>query len=252
MTCKRGVGGVQYCPWKTPGWVWRLRSASLTRTLLLLPPPQPGFLSPERTAWLLVAGELIGEGSRDCLLVGKGLLGILAELVAADRDRLARRGERIADDSASGTLAKRPALTEAFGYLREGDSLVVTKLDRLGRSVRNLKQVADELQQRGVGVKALSQGIDTTTPGGRLFFHMLAAIAEFEHDLIVERTHDGLAAARARGRKGGPKFKMTPTKIRQARAMYDEGGHTVQEIADTFGVSRPTIYRHLAEHVERA
>ncbi|MDU5232366.1 recombinase family protein, partial [Actinomyces sp.] len=86
----------------------------------------------------------------------------------------------------------------------------------------------------------------------RLFFHMLAAIAEFEHDLIVERTHDGLAAARARGRKGGPKFKMTPTKIRQARAMYDEGGHTVQEIADTFGVSRPTIYRHLAEHVERS
>ncbi|MER5836257.1 metal-dependent hydrolase [Streptomyces sp. NPDC002130] len=110
----------------------------------------------------------------------------------------------------------------------------------------------DPLQQRGVGLKALSQGIDTTTPGGRLFFHMLAAIAEFEHDLIVERTHDGLAAARARGRKGGPKFKMTPTKIRQARAMYDEGGHTVQEIADTFGVSRPTIYRHLAEHVERA
>jgi len=88
-----------------------------------------------------------------------------------------------------------------------------------------------------------SQGIDAATPGGRLFFHMLAAIAE--HDLIVERTIDGLAAARARGRKGGPKFKMTPTRIPQARAMYDAGHHTVQEIADTFGVSRPTIYRHL-------
>jgi DNA invertase Pin-like site-specific DNA recombinase len=160
--------------------------------------------------------------------------------------------DKIFVEHASGTLAKRPALTDALGYLREGDSLVVTKLDRLGRSVRNLKQIADELQQRGVGLRALSQGIDTTTPGGRLFFHMLAAIAEFEHDLIVERTHDGLTAARARGRKGGPKFKMTPTKIRQARAMYDEGAHTVQEIADTFGVSRPTIYRHLAEHVERA
>ncbi len=141
--------------------------------------------------------------------------------------------------------AKRPALDEALGYLRAGDTLVVTKLDRLGRSVRNLKQIADDLQARHVGLRALSQGIDTTTPGGRLFFHMLAAIAEFEHDLIVERTHDGLAAARARGRNGGPKFKMTPNKIAQARAMYDDGKHTVQQIADTFGVSRLTIYRHL-------
>jgi DNA invertase Pin-like site-specific DNA recombinase len=122
---------------------------------------------------------------------------------------------------------------------------VVTKLDRLGRSVRNLKQIADDLHARHVGLRALSQGIDTTTPGGRLFFHMLAAIAEFEHDLIVERTLDGLAAARARGRMGGPKFKMTPNKIAQARSMYDDGKHTVQQIADTFGVSRPTIYRHL-------
>lgn len=155
-------------------------------------------------------------------------------------------------DRASGTLANRPALADALTYLREGDTLVVTKLDRLGRSVRNLKQIADELQARGIGLRALSQGIDTTSPGGRLFFHMLAAIAEFEHDLIVERTKEGLAAARARGRNGGPKFKMTPAKIRQARAMYDAGGHTVQEIADTFGVSRPTIYRHLSTTREQA
>ena len=105
--------------------------------------------------------------------------------------------------------------------------------------------MADDLQSRDVALRALSQGIDTATPGGRLFFHMLAAIAEFEHDLIVERTIDGLAAARARGRKGGPKFKMTPTRIAQARTMCDAGQHTVQEIADTFGVSRPTIYLHL-------
>ncbi|WP_178946204.1 recombinase family protein [Kocuria sp. TGY1127_2] len=154
-------------------------------------------------------------------------------------------------NDASGTLAKRPALSRALEYLREGDTLVVTKLDRLGRSVGNLKDVADQLQNQGVGLVALSQGIDTTTAGGRLFFHMLAAIAEFEHDLIVERTRDGLAAARARGRKGGPKFKMTPTKAKQARAMYDAGEHTVQEIAETFGVSRPTIYRHLGEDAER-
>jgi len=105
--------------------------------------------------------------------------------------------------------------------------------------VRNLKTLADDLQARGVGLRALSQGIDTTTPGGRLFFHMLAAIAEFEHDLIVERTHDGLAAARARGRKGGPKLKMTPNRVRQARAMYAAGQHTVQEIADTLGSPDP-------------
>jgi DNA invertase Pin-like site-specific DNA recombinase len=153
--------------------------------------------------------------------------------------------KKIFVDHASGVLARRPALDQMLEYVRDGDTLVVTKLDRLGRSVRNLKQLADDLQQRGIGLRALSQGIDTTTPGGRLFFHMLAAIAEFEHDLIVERTHDGLAAARARGRKGGPKFKMTATKISQARAMYDSKEHTVQEIADTFGVSRPTIYRHL-------
>ena len=94
--------------------------------------------------------------------------------------------EKVYTDQVSGTLARRPALDDMLGYLRSGDSLVITKLDRLGRSVRELKQLADDLHARGVGPRALSQGIDTTTPGGRLCFHMLAAIAEFEHDLIVE------------------------------------------------------------------
>jgi len=146
----------------------------------------------------------------------------------AQTDALTAAGcDKVFTDHASGTLAKRPALEQALDYLRPGDTLVITKLDRLGRSVRNLKALADDLQQREVGLRALSQGIDTTTPGGRLFFHMLAAMAEFEHDLIVERTHDCLAAARARGRQGGPKFKMTPNRARQARAMYDDGQHTV-------------------------
>ena len=155
-------------------------------------------------------------------------------------------------DRASGKLAKRPELEQALKYLRAGeDTLVVTKLDRLGRSVKNLKDLADELQSRNIGLIALSQGIDTTTPGGRLFFHMLAAIAEFEHDLIVERTRDGLAAARARGRSGGRKLTMTPEKIARARQMYDERKYTVAEIARTVGVSRPTIYRHLDEQKEQ-
>ncbi|TVU61919.1 recombinase family protein [Paenarthrobacter nitroguajacolicus] len=154
--------------------------------------------------------------------------------------------EKMFIDQASGVLARRASLDAALEYLRPGDTLIVTKLGRLGRSVRNLKDVAEWLQDHGVGLKAISQGIDTTTPGGRLFFHLLAAIAEFEHDLIVERTQDGLAAARARGRTGGGGVKMTPTKAKQARSMYDERIYTVQEIAGTLGVSRGTIYRHLS------
>ncbi|MFJ4030232.1 recombinase family protein [Paenarthrobacter sp. NPDC089989] len=167
-------------------------------------------------------------------------------------DVLTRAGcAKVFTDHASGTLARRPALDAALDYLRDGDTLVVTKLDRLGRSVRNLQEIVDELQHRGVGLVALSQGIDTTTSGGRLFFHVLAAIAEFEHDLIVERTQDGLAAARARGRKGGGRVKLTPTKAAQARSMYDQKLYTVQQIAETFGVSRGTIYRHLTEDTRR-
>jgi len=156
--------------------------------------------------------------------------------------------ERIFIDHASGTLFTRPALTDVLDYLRAGDTLVITKLDRLGRSVKNLTELSEELDRRGVGLRVLTQGIDTTTPGGKLFFHMLAAIAEFEHGLIVERTTAGLAAARARGRRGGAKPKMTPSKIRQARTMYDSREHTVQEIADVLGVGRATIYRHLSLH----
>jgi len=185
---------------------------------------------------------------RSVAVVGYARVSTRDQHPEAQTDALAAAGgDKMFIEHASGTLARRPALDEALSYLRAGDTLVVTKLDRLGRSVRNLKQIADDMQARQVGLRAVSQGIDTTTPGGRLFFHMLAAIAEFEHDLIVERTHDGLAAARARGRNGGPRFKMTPNKIAQARAMYDGGKHTVQQIADTFGVSRPTGYRYLTD-----
>ncbi|PFG32387.1 recombinase family protein [Sanguibacter antarcticus] len=185
--------------------------------------------------------------------IGYARVSTRDQILDGQLDQLRAGGcEKVFVEHASGVLAKRPALDDALAYLRGGDTLVVTKLDRLGRSVRNLKEVADGLELRGVGLKALSQGIDTTTPGGRLFFHMLAAIAEFEHDLIVERTQDGLAAARARGRVGGGRVKMTATKARQARAMYEEKTYTVQQIADTFGVSRGTIYRHLTHDTHPA
>jgi DNA invertase Pin-like site-specific DNA recombinase len=136
--------------------------------------------------------------------------------------------------------------------VREGDHLVITKLDRLGRSLRNLMDLSDDLQKRGVELEVLDQGIDTSTPVGRMFFQILGAIAEFEHSLMAERTKQGLAAARARGRTGGQKPKLRPRQIQLAQQMYDETGpdgkrrYTVQQIADEFGVSRPTIYRHLS------
>ena len=146
--------------------------------------------------------------------------------------------DKIFVEHASGTLAKRPALTDALGYLREGDSLVVTKLDRLGRSVRNLKQVADELQQRGVGLKALSQGIDTTTPGGRLFFHMLAAIAEFEHDpdaVEGHERHGQIGGDERQGRALASKRVIGPAPDWPARSR-DQVSSTPQ----ASGVTRPS------------
>lgn len=152
-------------------------------------------------------------------------------------------------DYASGVLTRRSELTKALDVLAAGDEFVVWKLDRLGRSVTHLKEIADELQERGVSLKVITQGIDTNTPGGRLFFHMLAAIAEFERDLISERTKAGLAAARDRGAKGGRPSKMTTLAIRQAQEMIDSGSYPVQEVARAFGVSRATLYRSLRKGV---
>lgn len=172
----------------------------------------------------------------------------------AQHDALAAAGcEQIFVDKASGKLARRPGLDKALLVAREGDQLVVTKLDRLGRSLEHLIELSKELQSRGVDLVVLDQGIDTSTPVGRLFYSIIGAIAEFEHALMSERTRDGLAAARARGRTGGQKPKLGPRQVRLARQMYDETGadgkrkYTVAQIAVEFGVTRPTIYRHLAK-----
>jgi len=154
-------------------------------------------------------------------------------------------------DKASGKLASRPKLDEALRISRKGDQLVVTKLDRLGRSLEHLMALSTQLQAKQVDLVVLDQGIDTSTAVGRMFFQILGAIAEFEHALMSERTRDGLDAARARGRTGGQKPKLTPRQAKVAQDMYDELGpdgrraHTVQQLADEFGVTRPTIYRHL-------
>ncbi|WAX79578.1 recombinase family protein [Streptomyces sp. KMM 9044] len=165
----------------------------------------------------------------------------------AQEDALRTAGcEKVFTDKASGKLARRPELDKALLIAREGDQLVVTKLDRLGRSLENLIDLSKDLQARGVDLVVLDQGIDTSTALGRMFFQILGAIAEFEHALMSERTRDGLAAARARGRTGGQKPKLGPRQVKLAREMYDSGDYTVQQIADEFGVARPTIYRHLS------
>lgn len=179
-------------------------------------------------------------------LIGYARVSTRDQHPEAQTDALAAAGcERILTDKASGKLARRPQLDAALAYLRSGDVLVITKLDRLGRSVRNLIDLAETLDGRGVGLRVLDQGIDTTTPAGRMFFHVLAALAEFEASLISERTLDGLEAARARGRKGGRKPKLSERQVAMVRQMHASGEHTVSAIAETFNVTRPTIYRVL-------
>jgi DNA invertase Pin-like site-specific DNA recombinase len=136
-------------------------------------------------------------------------------------------------------------LEEVLGYLRKGDTLVVWRLDRLGRSLKHLIEVA-ALAERGIGFKSLTEQIDTTTPGGKLVFHVFGALAEFERDLIRERTHAGLAAARARGRVGGrPKKLADPKQLELARTLYDGGQTAINTICATLGISRATLYRAL-------
>ncbi len=184
--------------------------------------------------------------------VGYGRVSTADQNAACQRDALVAVGcDKVFVDKASGKLARRAELDKALLVVRKGDQLVITKLDRLGRSLEHLITLSNELQAKGVDLVVLDQGIDTSTALGRMFFQILGAIAEFEHALMSERTRDGLAAARARGRTGGQKAKLTPRQAKVARAMYDELGpdgrpaHTVAEIAAEFGVSRPTIYRHL-------
>ncbi|MDA8303256.1 MAG: recombinase family protein [Actinomycetota bacterium] len=184
--------------------------------------------------------------------VGYGRVSTADQNPDAQRDALAAAScDRVFIDKASGKLARRPELDKALLIARKGDQLVITKLDRLGRSLEHLIALSNELQANGIDLVVLDQGIDTSTSLGRMFFHILGAIAEFEHSLMSERTRDGLAAARARGRTGGQKAKLTLRQTKVAQDMYDELGrdghraHTVAEIAAEFGVSRPTIYRHL-------
>lgn len=160
--------------------------------------------------------------------------------------------ERIFTDRLPGAKDERPGLAEALRYVREGDTLVVWRLDRLGRSLSHLIQVTTGLEQRGVGFKSLQEGIDTTTSGGKLVFHIFGALAEFERSLIRERTNAGLKAARARGRNGGRPKALTEHQLVMVKIMLAAPDVSVQQVADHFGVARSTLYRLLEKTLPTA
>ena len=151
------------------------------------------------------------------------------------------------EDTKNGAKAERPGLRLALEVARAGDLLVVWRLDRLGRSLGDLIALRKTLERRGVGLKSLKEQIDTTSSGGRLVFHMFAALAEFERDLIRERTRAGLTAARARGRLGGRPKRLTPERRRLAVQLYRAREHSIAEICRLMGISKPTLYIYLAE-----
>jgi len=179
--------------------------------------------------------------------IGYARISTFDQTLVLQQDALATANcERIFTDTISGAKSERPGLTEAFDFLRPGDVLVVWKLDRLGRSLKYLIEVITRLNEREIGFRSLTEQIDTTTPGGKLIFHIFGSLAEFERDLIRERTQAGLAAARARGRQGGrPKKLGTPGKLAMARSLYADQNNSIEDICKTLGISRATLYRHV-------
>lgn len=154
---------------------------------------------------------------------------------------------RVFADRLSGRNVDRPELWACLDYLRAGDVLVVAALDRLGRSLDDLLAIVGGLRKRGIGFRSLHEAIDTTTPGGRLVFHVFAALAEFIRELIVEGTREGLAAAKARGQRLGRPPALTPEQVRHARSLLADPDNSIASIARLLGVSRATIHAHVPE-----
>lgn len=182
------------------------------------------------------------------VLIGYGRISTAEQNPAHQLDALVRAGVAERDvhiDTASGAKSSRPKLDLVLALLRADDTLVITRLDRLSRSVLHLVTLGAELRGRGVELKVTEQGIDTSTPEGRAMFGMLAVLAELQRELIIANTHDGLAAARARGRVGGRRSRLSPDQVEFAQQLYDARQKTVQQIADLFGVARGTVYGHL-------
>lgn len=182
------------------------------------------------------------------MLIGYARVSTEDQSLALQRDALRDVGcEEIFEDRASGAKADRPGLKRALERLRAGDTLIVWRLDRLGRSLKDLIVRAEELRERGVCLRSLQESIDTSSSGGELIFHMFGALAQFERALVRERTQAGLQAARARGRKGGRRKALDVKQRVHAVALYRARRHTVKEICDLVGVSRQTLYAYVEE-----
>jgi len=179
------------------------------------------------------------------MLIGYARVSTQDQNLELQTEALQKAGcKKIFEDRMSGNRAERPGLAQARESLRQGDTLVVWKLDRLGRSVKHLVDLVGELQQQGVQFKSLTDAIDTGTASGRFFFHVMASLAEMERELIVERTRAGLEVARQLGRKGGRKRQMTDSKIKAAKKLL-ASGVPPRDVASNLGVSVPTLYRWL-------
>ena len=160
-------------------------------------------------------------------------------------DALEKAGcEKIFTDTASGSLDSRKGLSDAVEFCRQGDTLVVWKLDRLGRSLKHLIETVNQLQAKGIGFVSLQESVDTTTSGGKLVFHVFGALAEFERELIRERTKAGLQAARSRGRLGGRPKKLSDKQIEMAQKLMKDPSNSIKEICATLKISRATLYRY--------
>jgi len=186
------------------------------------------------------------------MLIGYARVSTTDQTLALQQDALTKAGcERIFTDTASGALVERKGLDEALSHLRPGDTLVVWKLDRLGRSLKDLISRITQLQNLDIGFKSLTEQIDTTTSGGKLIFHIFGALAEFERDIIRERTKAGLIAARARGKKGGRRPNLTPRDIALVRKLYEDKQTPIADICRMFKISRMTLWRYVKKEGDK-
>ncbi|HEY1248131.1 MAG TPA: recombinase family protein [Nitrososphaera sp.] len=180
------------------------------------------------------------------MLIGYARVSTQDQTLDLQKDALEQIGcTKIFTDTASGATFERKGLDEALAYVREGDTLVVWRLDRLGRSLKHLIETIANLNERKIGFKSIQENIDTTTSGGKLVFHLFGALAEFERDIIRERTLAGLQAARARGRVGGKPKALSPNQQTIAQVLYNDKNNSIDDICKTLGISRATLYRYI-------
>lgn len=179
------------------------------------------------------------------MLVGYARVSTQDQKLELQRDALKEvQCERVFEDKASGAKAARPGLTEALTFMRPGDTLVIWKLSRLGRSMKQLIETVQAMQDKGIELKSLNESIDSRTPTGKLLFHIVAAFAQFERDNMIENTKAGLEAARARGKKGGRKPALEGKKLAQALVLRADPTLSIDDICKTLGISRATFYRY--------